>query len=344
MSEEELQPRPYLEAQKTEIHYTYAPFHRRIFANLTDFLIFALTFGLFFVIIRAIVINTPDYLAKEERILTIREESGMYKKNTEGRWFDTISFLADPVNGFTGYAKMDIARESIEQFIVYIGANNSAEAAQKVQEDYDTFRLDPKRVYEGKTYFVLQEGQIVRNPECAATAEMVFNNVYTPFVDEHCQGYLVTMLPEYLALTRYETVVLVAGELLPSYLIAPILTYLVPTFGFRRGRASFGKKMYQIGVIDSRLLVPTVRRSIARFCILYFAEYLLSIATFAIPFLISATLMAFSKAHQGLPDYFLGLYEVDVSKDKIFFSREEILLSGAADNKAPVDFKPTYED
>lgn len=345
MSEEELQPRPYLEAQKTEIKYTYARFHRRIFANLTDFLIFALTFGLFFVIIRAIVINTPDYVAKEERILTIREESGMYKKNTEGRWFDTVSFLADPINGFTGYAKMNTAKDTIDQFIDYVRVNNSDEAAKKVQDDFDAYRLNPKLVYEGKTYFIKQEdGQIIRNPECAANAETVFNMAYAPFIDEHCQAYLVTLLPEYLELTRYETTILVAAELLPSYLIAPILTYLVPTFGFRRGRMSFGKKLYQIGVIDNRLLVPTVKRTIARFCILYFAEYLLSIVTFAIPFLISATLMAFSKAHQGLPDYFLGLYEVDVSKDKIYFSREEILLSGAAESKEPVNFKPTYED
>ena len=347
MSEEEKiesQPRPYLEAQKTEIHYTYARFHRRIFANLTDFLIFALTFAAFFAIIRAIVVVTPDYVAKEERMMTIRKDSGMYQQNTEGKWFDTVSFYADSANGFTGFAKMVGAREAIDQFIVYVNDNVSPESADIVRKDYDSYRLNPKLAYQGKPYFILQDGEIIRNPDCAANAETVFTYAYAPFIDEHCQGYLITLIPEYLALTRWETTVFIAGEIVPAYLIAPILTYFVPTLGFRRGRATFGKKMYQIGLVDSRLLVPTFRRSLARFAILYFAEYLLAPFTFAIPFLVSASVMAFSKAHQGLPDYFLGLYEVDVSQNKIYFSREEILLSGAAESKKPVDFKPTYED
>ena len=54
--------------------------------------------------------------------------------------------------------------------------------------------------------------------------------------------------------------------------------------------------------------------------------------------------MAFSKHKQGFPDYLLGLYEVDISQNKLYSSYEEISLDGVEGEKKPIDFKATYED
>lgn len=335
----------YLAAQQTEIKYTFARFHRRVFANLLDFLIFALTFGLLFLGIRGIVITTPGYNANEESLLTMRVESGMYMRYESGKTSDTVSFLMAKENNFSGYAKMENSRRAIEQFITYVGDKADAASKAKVQEDYDAYRLNPKLAYESEAYFIKDEaGEIIRNASCKANAETYFLNAYAPFIDEHCQGYLVTLVPGYLELVRYESNILIYAELVPSFAVAPLIAYLLPMLIFRRGRMTFGKALYRIGVIDRNLLVPSLKRTFARFAIFYFAEILLSPFTFAIPMLVSASLMSFSKSHQGFPDYLLGLYEVDVSKDKIFFSREEILLSGFGPEKEPVDFQPTYED
>ncbi|MCR5348471.1 MAG: hypothetical protein K6E59_02535 [Bacilli bacterium] len=334
----------YLQAQKVEINYKTARFHRRIFANLVDFIVFAVVFIGLFALIRAIIVSTPDYKAKEDELISIRLDSGMYRKNANGKIMDTVSFLAASENNFTGYAKMVESRESVDKFIAYVGTVSGDSARITVQNDYDDYRLKPTLVYEGVPYFVVSEGNIVRNDACKANAETYFNNAYAPYIDEHCQGYLITLVPRYLELTRYESTTLIAGELLPAYLVAPFFSHLLPMMIFRRGRMSWGKALYRVGVVDNRLLVPTVSRTLARFAIFYFAEALLSPFTFAIPLIVSTSLMAWSKAHQSFPDYLLGLHEVDVSDDKIYFSREEILTSGMAGNRKPVDFKNTYED
>lgn len=328
----------------TEIKYVTPKFHHRVFANLMDFILFALvTLGLF-IGIRAIVTHTPDYIAKEDEILSIRKESGMY--HVEGtKSLDIVSFIDADTTGYTGYAKKAVSRDVIDHFIKYVGDKAGAESQKKVQDSYDTYRLGADLKYEGVPYFVKNDaGEIVENKECAANNEAYFHNAYGPYIDNYCQAYLITEVPGYLELGKWESATLFAGELLPAYLAGGILAYFVPTLFFRRGRMTIGKWMYRIGVADSNLLVPSFGRSFARFAIFYFAELILSPFTFAIPFLISFSLMAFSKKKQGLADYMLGLYEVDCSKSKLYFSKSEILLEGVNGEKKPVDFHPEYED
>ena len=66
---------------------------------------------------------------------------------------------------------------------------------------------------------------------------------------------------------------------------------------------------------------------------------ILSIATLGIPFIISISMMVFSKHKQGFPDYMLGLYEVDTSNNKIYNNEAEITLDHANTYKEPIDFK-----
>ena len=137
---------------------------------------------------------------------------------------------------------------------------------------------------------------------------------------------------------------LLFADLLPAYLITGILVYYVPTLFFVRGRRTLGKALYQIGLVDSRVLNPTVARATARFAIFYLAELCLSLATFGIPYLISFSLMVFSKRRQGFPDYMLGLTEIDMSRTKIYKTMGEAEMDKINTYKEPVDFKvPNYD-
>jgi hypothetical protein len=138
----------------------------------------------------------------------------------------------------------------------------------------------------------------------------------------------------------YESKMIFYLELPVSYLSSGILVYLIPPLCFRRNRYTLGKLLYHVGLVDSRFLAVKGGRFMARFCIFYFGELVLSLFTFGIPYIISFSLMAFSKHKQGFPDYLLGLYEVDLSKSMIYYSAEEIAISGLSNAKKPVDFKP----
>lgn len=343
MAEERVVEEAEKNEQKVEIRYVFARFHRRVLANLIDFFLWALVFLGLFLGIRAVVTHTPQFAENDAELLLIRLESGLYRKNSENKYFDVVSFLNLEENAYSGFSKQVQAQEAIDTFILYTEKTLGKESSETVRKDYDAFRLDKNLTYEGVPYFISVDGEIKKNEACKAIAITYYEKVYTPFIDDHCQGYLVTMFPRYLELVRYESNCLFYAELLPAYLISPILVYYLPTLFFKRGRMTIGKWMYHIGIVDKNLLIPSFKRSSARFLIFYGAELILSVFTFAIPFLISASLMAFSRSHQGFPDYLLGIYEVDADSNKLYFSREEILVSDVG-HKKPIDFKATYED
>ena len=327
------------------ISYQKARFHRRCFACLLDFLIFALMFGLCFLASRSIVTATPGFTQAESTILSVREQSGLFYVNHDNNHsLDIVSYLRD--GGFDGYYKWNMSRKAIDTFIVYCGENGLPDSKEKVQKSYDDYRLNPKLTYKDLPFFIKDEaGEIVENPKVVEIASLStrFEQAYAPYIDNIAQAYLVTEIPAFNEATHYESNMLFFAELIPSYAVAGLLVYLVPLLIFRRGRMTFGKFLYRIGTVDKRLLVPKMGRTLARFAIFYFGELLLTPFTFGIPFLVSFSLMAFTKDRQSFPDYMLKLYEVDVSETKIYFDKAEIKLSDIPGMGKPVDFKMEKE-
>lgn len=326
------------------IHYSYPKFHRRVLANLFDFILFVFAFFLLFLATRAAVTHVPVYVEKDETMMAIRLDSGLYRVK-DGKTIDVVTYLDMEENNYTSYAKMSLSSQAIDDFIVYVGEVSGQEDQEAVQKDYDAYRLDPGLVYEGAPFFIQDDsGSILRNKACGADNQTYFSSAYAPFLDEHCQGYLITMVPGYLELTRFESNMLLFVEIPIAYLMGGILVYLVPPLFFKKGRRTLGKAMYQIGLVDNRLLSCSLPRFLGRWAIFFFGELCLSLFTFGIPVIVSFSLMAFSKHKQGFPDYLLGLYEVDISQNKLYSSYEEISLDGVEGEKKPIDFKATYED
>ena len=331
------------EGKKIHLNYTTAKFHRRAFANLTDFIIFALVFVGLFLAARAIAVSTPGYRETSSTYLAMRLESGLYMPK-ENDCQDTVAYLSDAKNNYSGYAKKNLSKEAVDKFILFTEKHGTPEVLAEVQKDYDAYRLRDGFSYEGTAYFVKEGDAIVENPECKASFVKWFENVYAPYINTHLHGYLVTRFPAYLELSKFESAILIYAEIVPAYLLSGILTYLVPALFFRRGRMTLGKAMYRIGLADRRLLNCTFPRFFARFAIFYFAELCLSPFTFGLPYLISFSLMAFSKKRQGFPDFMLGLHEVDLTKDKLYYTYTEIALNNVDEGKEAVDFRPTYID
>ncbi len=336
-----------MEEEKRNIRYQMARFHRRCFGSLIDFFVFAIIFLGLFLGMRGIVSVTPGYRENETSLLSIRSESGLY--HVEGsKSKDIISYLDH--GNYSAYVRMLRADEAVNTFIAYLGNNVSAEAQAEVQKDYDSFRLSDTFMYKegglSEHYFVRDGDSIVRNPALIGKVDNAtyYNKVYTTYVDEHALGYLVAKVPRYLELVRYESNMLFFVELPIAWVLGGVIVYFIPVLFWRRGRQTFGKWTYRIGLADDRLLSCSLPRYLARWAIFFFGELTLAIFTFGIPLLVSFSLMAFSKKKQGLPDYMLGLYEVDLSNQKLYFSFDEIVFTGAAESKAPTEFKPTYED
>ena len=137
-------------------------------------------------------------------------------------------------------------------------------------------------------------------------------------------------------LTKFNYLVFI--ELPISYTLAAFLVYFVPPLFFRRGRKTLGKALYHIGLIDTRVLSPSLGRFTIRFLIFFFGELVLSLFSFGIPYIISFSIMAFSKDKQGFPDYMLHLYEIDTSQANIYMDYVEAQLKNELHGDA-IDFK-----
>ena len=101
---------------------------------------------------------------------------------------------------------------------------------------------------------------------------------------------------------------------------------------------TLGKALYHIGLIDDRMLSPSFGRFTARFAIFFFGELILSLFSFGIPYIVSFTMMAFSKRKQGFPDYMLHLYEIDTTKANIYMDYVEAELKNELHGEA-IDFR-----
>ena len=247
------------------------------------------------------------------------------------------SYLEDNKN-FAPSVKNLRSQTAISGFIDYIRENFGDEKADMVQKDYDDFRMNEKLTYEGVMYFTEEEGKIKYNPDCQADAKSYYNDVYYPYLTDHCQSFLISINTQYALSAKRIGTYLLWLEIPISYFVAAILTYFVPPLFFKRGRKTLGKAIYHIGLIDKTLFSPKIGRFTVRFIIFLFGELILSLATFGIPFIISFSLMAFSKRHQGFPDYMLSMVEIDTSKNNIYLNKIEAELTLNPVYKPPVDF------
>lgn len=327
------------ELEKQEIvtiEYTHPKFWHRVMANLLDILIFALSTVLMFICVRAIVINTNGYKKQANYIDETRLNSGLYVKDDK-RIITLVSYLDENKN-FAPSVKNLKSQEAIKTFINYLDGEFGHEQAEIVQKDYDVFRLDEKLTFNGVSYFIKVDDTIKYNPDCQAMAKDYYSNVYYIFLQDHCLSYLLSINIQYAHATRALSNYLLFLELPIAYVLGAILTYLVPPLFFKRGRQTFGKAIYRIGLVDARLFSPSFPRFLARFSIFLFAELILSLFTFGLPFILSFSLMAFSSRRQGFPDYMLSLTEIDTSKNRIFLDKVDAELAQNPAYKEAVDF------
>ena len=348
----EIEKKPIENNEVVSVNYTQPKFWHRCMANLVDFVLFVAMFILLFIAARAIVSATPDYKRVENRIADIQvNESGLYMYDplNEGKIVDAVyysdKYLSTYGSDFAGNdvtGRIGKVVHSINQFIDYCSNPDvvPAERYNELVSYYESIRLETVNK-EGIHYFVKDGDNIIPNETLANDAEKrqyFYKDVYAKFVEKRCLPFLTANVTEYRELYRVEFNYLVFAELPSAYILAGILVYFVPPLFLRRGRMTLGKALYRIGLIDDRMLSPTFARFTARSAIFIFGELLLSLFTFGIPYIISFTLMAFSKHKQGFPDYMLHLYEIDTSKANIYMNYVEATLKNELHGEA-VDFQ-----
>lgn len=336
-----------------KIEYTQPKFWHRVVANFVDIFIFVLLFVSMFFAVRGIVQSTPSYQEMNTRMNAVQLNSGLYLYSEPNkRNFDVIYYIEE-INVINVYGKefdWDITKKeeplgkngyatrSINNFLVFAKDNSLKEHYDKMITYYDDLRLNTK--LDNQTYFVKEGDKIIPNPvlaDIATNHKYYYQNIFKVMVEKYCIPYFEANVSEYASMLRTDFNLLVFVEFLLAYIIGATLTYYVPGLFIRRGRMTLGKALYHIGLVDTRILAPTWKRFTVRYLIFLFMELILSLFTFGVPFIISFSMMAFSKRRQGFPDYILRLQEIDTSKNNIYLDYVEASLKNELHGDA-IDF------
>ena len=327
------------------IEYVKAPLTRRIFANAVDVIIFVFLLVSFFAGLRAIVSNTSTYKAKDAELTALKLDSGLFQRDKDTLIKETTIIL-DNSSIDTAESRRIGAISAINKFFSFAQQKCNSSDYEVMLNDYKSFRLSCK-AENGTQLFIESNGDVIENPEYislgSGTASPVFKTyyevAYKPYINDHLQSYMVSAIPNYLELNRYQSNTLLFGEFLPSFLLAMVSTYLLPTLIFSRGRMTFGKRLYKIALLDRSCLSPSFARTTGRFLIVLL-EFILAIPTFCVSFIISFSFMMFSKSHQSVPDYVADVNEISILDNKIFKNFNEIDLDTIDTHKEPIKFKP----
>ena len=340
-----------------QVEYTRPKFWHRIIANFIDIFIFVVIAILLFIGTRAIVESTPNYKKMDLRYDEIRLDSGLYMKNPSdpNEIFDVVTYLDSTVkvygddfdgNETTTYTKIGSSITAIKRLREYIEIDGvlsnefKANLIKEFDSKYDQYRLEA--TYEKVHLFVEENGEIIPNSALRSDPtkrSLYFDLVYSKFLDKYCLGFLSANVKEYYDITKNFAILFLALEIPVGYILSGILVWFVPGLFFKRGRQTLGKAIYHIGLLDSKtVLSPTLGKHTIRFLIFFFAELILSLFTFGLPYIISCTMMSFSKKKQGFPDYMLGLIEVDTSNNNIYLDYVEAQLKEGLHGK-PIDFE-----
>ena len=324
------------EDEGIHIQYHKALMSRRIFSKFVDFLL-AFVFGLlFFLMMRGIINSTSFYKEKKNYVDHIMLDSGLYIEKDDER-YDVVSYYKN--QDTSAKEKMTVYQDVITSFIKFVKDDNATNG-KTIQDNYDSYRLELKK--DDQYLFVKKDNEIIFNPDYTGSDvyQTYIDACYEPYIDNQCRSYLLSLFPEYMSSNKFMSNMIVFVELPVAVFLSCVVVFVIPPLIFRRNRQTVGMLIYHIGKADNSLLSVKLGRFLIYEAIFTFGIMLLSFFTLGIPLFVSATMMIATKGKQTFPEYMCQLYDLDITKDKIYYSVSEIAMEHEKDKNISQSFNP----
>ena len=308
-----------------EIEYYRPKFTRKLAASFMDAFIFSLLSLLFVVIFKAIGDITPTYKQNSSELDTIKLDSGLFLEDNDGLVRDVVTIYNLDTETNSSVVEKEVVN-SINNFFTYVDNNLSHELYESMIKEYDELRLDQKLIYsyEGNTYklFIQKDGKVVKNNEVVIPSKS-YISFYKDYIDNYALGYFHSKIDRVVTLEKYFSYVM-AIEVIVGVLVGSIINYYVFPLIFRRNRYTLGRLTYKIGLVNKDVLHVSFGQFTLRFLIIFFLEIALSFVTFGIPIIFSFTMSLVTKKKQYFHDYLLGIEEVDLQDNQVYYSKDEV--------------------
>ena len=308
-----------------EIEYYRPKFTRKLAASFMDAFIFSLLSLLFVVISKAIGDVTPTYKQNSSELDTIKLDSGLFLEDNDGLVRDVVTIYNLDTETNSSVVEKEVVN-SINNFFTYVDNNLSQELYESMIKEFDELRLDQKLIYsyEGNTYklFIQKDGKVVKNNEVVIPSKS-YISFYKDYIDNYALGYFHSKIDRVVTLEKYFSYVM-AIEVIVGVLVGSIINYYVFPLIFRRNRYTLGRLTYKIGLVNKDVLHVSFGQFTLRFLIIFFLEIALSFVTFGIPIIFSFTMSLVTKKKQYFHDYLLGIEEVDLQDNQVYYSKDEV--------------------
>ena len=308
-----------------EIEYYRPKFTRKLAASFMDAFIFSLLSLLFVVISKAIGDVTPTYKQNSSELDTIKLDSGLFLEDNDGLVRDVVTIYNLDTETNSSVVEKEVVN-SINNFFTYVDNNLSHELYESMIKEFDELRLDQKLIYsyEGNTYklFIQKDGKVVKNNEVVIPSKS-YISFYKNYIDNYALGYFHSKIDRVVTLEKYFSYVM-AIEVIVGVLFGSIINYYVFPLIFRRNRYTLGRLTYKIGLVNKDVLHVSFGQFTLRFLIIFFLEIALSFVTFGIPIIFSFTMSLVTKKKQYFHDYLLGIEEVDLQDNQVYYSKDEV--------------------
>ena len=308
-----------------EIEYYRPKFTRKLAASFMDAFIFSLLSLLFVVISKAIGDVTPTYKQNSSELDTIKLDSGLFLEDNDGLVRDIVTIYNLDTETNSSVVEKEVVN-SINNFFTYVDNNLSQELYESMIKEFDELRLDQNLIYsyEGNTYklFIQKDGKVVKNNEVVIPSKS-YISFYKNYIDNYALGYFHSKIDRVVTLEKYFSYVM-AIEVIVGVLVGSIINYYVFPLIFRRNRYTLGRLTYKIGLVNKDVLHVSFGQFTLRFLIIFFLEIALSFVTFGIPIIFSFTMSLVTKKKQYFHDYLLGIEEVDLQDNQVYYSKDEV--------------------
>ena len=304
----------------TVLEYSKARIYQRVFSFFID-LFLAVLLGMIINSLCGLVTSVvPKYQEVLQERIELQDQSGLFDENQK-LW--TLSLEGSDM---TIQEKKELLSTRLDEFY-----HNDV-----FFEDDTFYQSYQKR----KSEAVNEKGELLFNLISGSYVEKDFSDdVYYSFYQKEFENYASAALSHNVRFADLSNLIVRISviEIVLSMSVGFALSFVIMPLILKRGRKTIGMYLFKISLVGGDALNVRGKTLLFRNALLLLIGYWLTIFTFGIPWLVSLTMMTFSKTGQDFFDYMSGTYVVSTKDKDIYLDYAEYLARTEESKKASIE-------
>ena len=304
----------------TVLEYSKARIYQRVFSFFID-LFLAVLLGMIINSLCGLVTSVvPKYQEVLQERIELQDQSGLFDENQK-LW--TLSLEGSDM---TIQEKKELLSTRLDEFY-----HNDV-----FFEDDTFYQSYQKR----KSEAVNEKGELLFQLISGSYVEKDFSDdVYYSFYQKEFENYASAALSHNVRFADLSNLIVRISviEIVLSMSVGFALSFVIMPLILKRGRKTIGMYLFKISLVGGDALNVRGKTLLFRNVLLLLIGYWLTIFTFGIPWLVSLTMMTFSKTGQDFFDYMSGTYVVSTKDKDIYLDYAEYLARTEENKKASIE-------